>query len=463
MEERLVRLYHQYNPWWEEKEIPAKFRFPYKRDLFSRIVNLTRKGQNVILVGPRRVGKTVLLYQFIQSLLAQGFDPNRIFYLAGDDPSLVAQEHPVSDAIEFLEKIIFQKSLREMGGKFYLIFDEVQGIKKWAEYFKKYIDLGYPICFLASGSSSITVVKTTRESLVGRAMEIITYPFSFKELLELKYNFELLKIETVDIFNKEKFISQANLLYKEGLKKIDIIKRAVGDYFIYGGFPETYRMQVSEVMSYLKTQVVERVLFRDIPDVVEVRNPHLLQQILTFVSSESANIINFTNLSSKFSTRYETISTYLFYLESAFLINILKKYSRGGLAKAKSWPKVHIQDPAVTNCMLNLGRDIFTRSEILGRIAEGITVGLLSRFGFSVFYWRQRDKEVDIILERRGKILPIEVKYTSKVDPRELSGIRSFEAKYKTQRALVITEDKFKVEENIFYLPLWLFLLMNFS
>jgi hypothetical protein len=184
---------------------------------------------------------------------------------------------------------------------------------------------------------------------------------------------------------------------------------------------------------------------------------------LTFVSSESANIINFTNLSSKFSTRYETISTYLLYLESAFIINILKKYSRGGLAKAKSWPKVHIQDPAFTNCMLNLGRDVLTRSEIMGRIAEGIAVGLLSRFGFPVFYWRQRDKEVDIILEKRGKLLPIEIKYTSQVDTRELSGIRSFEAKYKTQRALVITKDKFKVEENIFYLPLWLFLLMNFS
>jgi predicted AAA+ superfamily ATPase len=93
--------------------------------------------------------------------------------------------------------------------------------------------MGYPICFLASGSSSIKMVKTTRESLVGRAMEIVAYPFSFKELLELKYNFELLEIEAVDIFNKEKFNSQANLLYKEGLKKIDIIKRGLIDYFIY--------------------------------------------------------------------------------------------------------------------------------------------------------------------------------------------------------------------------------------
>ncbi|MHA1675921.1 MAG: ATP-binding protein [Candidatus Njordarchaeales archaeon] len=463
MEERLVRLYHQYNPWWEKKEIPAKFRFPYKRPIFTKIVDVTQQGQNVVLVGPRRVGKTVLLHQFIESLLIQGFDPNRIFYLAGDDPSLIAEEHPVVDAIEFLEKIIFQKSLREMGGRFYIIFDEVQGIKQWAEYFKKYIDIGYPICFLASGSSSIKMVRTTRESLVGRALEIIIYPFSFREFLELKYNFEFQQPKAINIVKKEEFSTHANFLYREGLKRIEIIKRAIGDYFIYGGFPETYQMSPSEVMSYLKMQVIERVLYRDIPEVVEVRNPYLLQQILSFVSSESGNIFNFTNLSSKFSARYETISTYLFYLESAFLVNILKKYSRGGLGKAKSWPKIHVQDPAIANSMLNLGRDILSRAEILGRIAEGITVSSLSRSGFSVFYWRHRDKEVDIILEKSGKILPIEIKYTSRVNHRDLSGISSFQTKYKAQWALIITEDEFKIEKNIFYLPLWLFLLMNFS
>jgi predicted AAA+ superfamily ATPase len=235
------------------------------------------------------------------------------------------------------------------------------------------------------------------------------------------------------------------------------------DYFIYGGFPETYQMPANEAMSYLKTQFVERVLFRDIPEVVAVRNPHLLQQLLTFLSSESANIVNFTNLGSRFSARYETISAYLFYLESAFLISVLRKYSRGGMSRAKSWPKIHLQDPAVTGSMLNLGNEVLTRPGILGRLAEGIVANFLLREGLPVFYWRQRDKEVDIILERKGKILPVEVKYASPVDRRELSGLRSFQTRYGTQWALIITEDEFRIEDNIVYLPLWLFLLMNFS
>lgn len=368
MDEKLVRLYYQYNSWWKEKGIPSRFRFPYKRKLFYEILRLVNKNQNVILVGPRRVGKTVLLHQFIQYLLESGCNPGNIFYLACDDPSLSVIEHPVHDAVEFLERIVFKKSLRDVKERFYLIFDEIQGIKKWAEYFKKYIDLGYPVSFLASGSSSIKIVKTSRESLVGRAVELTAYPFSFKEFLELRYKeiFEFGRLEPVNIFERKKFETMADFIYSDGLRKIDIIKRGLEDYFVYGGFPEVYTMGVSEAMHYLKNQVIERILFRDIPEVIEIRNPRLFQQILTFISSESANIVNYSNLSSKFASRYETISSYLFYLESAFLINILKKYSRGGLSMAKSWPKIHIQDPALANAMLNLGRDILINHEIMG-------------------------------------------------------------------------------------------------
>lgn len=462
MNEKLAAIYHQYNPWWEGKDIPSKYRFPFKRELFNKINKLAQKGDSTILIGPRRVGKTVLLYQFVQSLLEGGFEPRRIFFLAGDDPSLVIREHPVSDAISFLEEFVFKKSLRELGGRFYLIFDEIQGIKRWAEYFKKFLDLGYPVCFLASGSSSIKMVKTTRESLVGRATEILTLPFSFREFLRLKYGLDPPAAEPFDLLNPDDYAARLDSVYREGLDRIETIGKAMNAYFIFGGFPETYTMPENEAADYLKNQVVERVLFRDIPEVIELKNPYLLQQLFNFVSSETANIASFANLCSRFAARYETVSAYLLYLESAFLINILKKYSRGGMAPARSWPKVHIQDPAVANAMMNLGDQLFARPDIQGRITEGIVVSALKNTGASLFYWRERDKEVDIVLSRGDRILPIEVKYTSRpAGGREISGIKSLKTKYKFSRALVITRDKYDLQGEIIYIPLWLFLLLN--
>ena len=185
IEEKTVRLYQQYNPWWATAKIPGKFSFSYKRSLFEELKKTIRRQKSVTLVGPRRAGKTVLLYQFIEFLLDRGIEPQKIFYLACDDPSLTVAEHPVADAINFLEEIIYQKSLLRKKGRFYLIFDEIQGVPKWAEYFKKYLDLGYPIRFFASGSSSIKMIRTSKESLVGRGVEIQVLPFSFKEFLQL--------------------------------------------------------------------------------------------------------------------------------------------------------------------------------------------------------------------------------------------------------------------------------------
>lgn len=465
VEEKTVRLYQQYNPWWATTKLPKKFRFPYERPLFGELKKIIKKQKSVTLVGPRRAGKTVLLYQLIEFLLGQGVDPQRIFYLGCDDPSLAIVEHPVADAIDFLEKIIYRKPLLEKRGTFYLIFDEIQGVSKWGEYFKKYIDLGYPVRFLAAGSSSIKMIKTTKESLVGRGVEIRVLPFSFGEFLQLtkKDVFGKEQWSLIDIFNRKDFEKGAQIIYQKGIKKTEELRRSLEEYLIFGGFPETYGMSFSEANSYLKTQVIERVLFRDIPEVVDVRNPELLRQLLIFLSNETANVVNFTNLCSKFASRHETISSYLFYLESSFLINILKKYSRGGLARAKSWPKIHVGDSAVVNAMLNLEKEILVKPALLGRVIEGLVANSLrSKSGFNSFYWRERDKEVDLILEKGGKVLPIEVKSGDRVQKKELQGLFSFQGKFGNEWAILITKDQFEIDKELVKIPLWLFLLLKF-
>lgn len=464
-EEKTLRLYQQYNPWWTTGKVPGKFHFPYKRFLFRQLKRAVKDQKSVILVGPRRAGKTVLLYQLIENLLNQGVDPQKIFYLACDDPSLAIAEHPVADAIDFFEKIIYQQSLLKKQGRFYLIFDEIQGLPKWAEYFKKYADLGYPVRFLASGSSSIKMIKTTKESLVGRGVEIQVLPFSFSEFLQLTNEnvFKEKQRPLINIFKRNELEKEARILYKKGIKRIEVLENSLQKYLVFGGFPETYGMSFQEANSYLKTQVIERVIFRDIPRVVEIRNPELLRQLLIFLSNETANVVSFSNLCSKLASRYETISSYLFYLESSFLINILKKYSRGGLARAKTWPKIHIGDPAIVNAMLNLEKEILSKPELLGRVTEGMVANFLrSKQGFNSFYWRERDKEVDLILERGGRVLPIEVKNKSRVQKKELKALFSFQEKFKSKWSLLITKDQFEIENNLIKIPLWLFLLLRF-
>lgn len=448
------KIYIDYNPWWEGKTIPSKYIFNTKRRLFGIIKKNIEKSNIISLVGPRRVGKTVLLYQLIESFLKQNIDPKNIFYLSCDDPSIIVEKHIVEDSLDFYEKNIIQNSIKNMRKTIYFFLDEIQKSERWAEYLKKYVDLGYPVKFVVSGSSSIKMIKNSRESLVGRSKEYVLPPLSFSEFI----NWEEEKLEAFE-FNPLNF-DQLRSLYK----KLFVNKRKyflVFNRFIRkGGFPETYSMSWRERSDYLKKDVVERVIFRDIPETTKIKNPNLTARLLTFSCYETANILSFQNLSQKLAARFETVSEHLFYLEYSFLISLLRKFSRGGLAVAKSQPKVHGIDPSLILALANKDEVIFTERDFLGRLVESTVVSHL-RFslGFDrLFFWRDERSEVDIIVNLAKSVLPIEVKYTNIFKKSDFSGLSRFQAKYKNKKAFVLTDDFFGREEEKIFLPVWFFL-----
>lgn len=448
------KVYIDYNPWWEGKTIPDKYKFKTKRELFGIIKKDFKRNNIISLVGPRRVGKTVILYQLIESLLKQKVDPKSIFYLSSDDPSIIVKKHIVQDSIDFYEKNIIQDSLKDRKKTRYFFLDEIQKSERWAEYLKKYIDLGYPIKFIVSGSSSIKMIKNSCESLAGRSKEYVLPPLSFSEFI----NWEEDKLETFTLnpFNFDRLTS----LYK----KLFLNKRqyllAFDRFIRKGGFPETYSMSWQERSDYLKKDVIERVIFRDIPETTKIKNPNLTARLFTFTCYETANILSFQNLSQKLAARFETISEHLFYLEYSFLISLVKKFSRGGLAVAKSQPKVHSIDPSLILALTNKGELVFRERDFLGRLIESTVVSHL-RFSLGLdrlFFWRDERGEVDIVINLAKTVLPIEVKYSNNFKKSDFAGLCRFQAKYQTKKALVLTDDFFGREDKKTFLPVWFFL-----
>lgn len=227
-----------------------------------------------------------------------------------------------------------------------------------------------------------------------------------------------------------------------------------------GGFPETYTMTLEERVDYFKKEVVERVIFRDIPEITKIKNPNLTVRLLTFSSYETGNIISFKNLSQKLGARFETIIEYLFYLESSFLITLFKKFSRGGLTIAKSRPKICVNDSSLIFALTGKKEIIFGEKEFLGRLIESMVASHL-RFSLdkdAIFFWRDERGEVDIIVNLGKSVLPIEVKFKNKFERRDFTTIYRFQKKFGTKQSLILTEDFFSQEEEKIFLPVWLFL-----
>lgn len=456
------KLYEQYNPWWQNQGIPADFQFATKRKLFDQLVPEFKNKKIISIVGLRRVGKSVLIYQLIEHVLAQKINPQRIFYLKTDDPLLEIQKNIISDAVDFYEDAIAQKDLSKSSHTVFFFLDEVQKVEKWGEYLKRYYDLGYNIKFFITGSSSIQMIKTSKESLAGRNKEYILPPLSFKEAVNWQKKDKKIKAISQDkIFSHQvwsSILKQANQQLKLKTREFGFL---LNKYLSKGGFPELY-FNKEDPYNYIKNQIVDRVIKRDIPEVTGIKNSTLLQQVLILIAKESGNIFSLREISRKLGINFETVASYLFYLEESFLINIFRKYSRGGYSQAKTRPKIHISDVGILSAASGLREEVWRNPGIAGRTIEGIVANNL-KFNFSdtnLFFWRDKQGEIDLVLERGGKKLPIEVKYQKNVLKNRFTSLERFREKYNTEFSLIITKEDLKIGKDKIFIPFWMFLLV---
>lgn len=455
------KLYEQYNPWWQGGQIPVDFRFKTKRRLFEQLIADIDNKKIISVVGLRRIGKSVLLYQIIEHLLEQSIEPGRIFYLKADDPMIEIEKNIISDAVDFYENVISHQRLDKTKEKVFFFFDEVQKVARWGEYLKRYFDLGYQIKFFITGSSSIKIIKTSKESLAGRSKEYVLPPLSFSELFAWKKKDELLKIEPDKIFDYQEWAVKIGKLSQKFNLQTGDIELLLKEYLFKGGFPILY-FEKENPYEYIKNEVVDRVIKRDIPEITGIRNSILLQQILILIAKESGNIFSLREISRKLGINFETVASYLFYLEGSFLLTILRKYSRGGYSQAKTRAKIHISDVGILSAASGFREQAWLDSTLAGHTTEGLVANALN-FSFpeiNVFFWRDKIGEVDVVLERGKQTLPVEVKYQNQALKSQLTYLDNFQTKYKSSFSLVITKQELKIEPDRIFVPLWLFLLL---
>ena len=184
-----------------------------------------------------------------------------------------------------------------------------------------------------------------------------------------------------------------------------------------------------------------------------MKRKDLLFELFKYTASNSANLFEIKNLCNLFKADYETVSNYIFYLRSAFLISIAESYSRSPATRIRRNKKLYIVHPSVAFAVLGYTRDMITE-KILGQYVETIFAG--------TFFWRDKQKnEVDVVLENKN-LIPIEIKFQKHVITSDLKGLVKFMEKYRLKKGIVVTKDVFKKKtikgKDILYVPAWLFL-----
>ena len=288
-----------YNPWWEAGIVETK---PFRRPVFHKIYkDLLSLKQIISVTGPRRVGKTTLLKQIIQSLIQDKHaTPQQIVYFSFDDPLMIepqVREH-------FFDNLIKWADVTRKSKTVYFVLDEIQRFERWELYLKKYYDLEFPIKFIISGSASSPIFRKSRESLLGRIKDNHLMPFSFKEFVYFRKaeDQEILdfvnraqalgtKLQREMAIDWKEFESEAGPLQLSP-RVFEEVNNQLNNYFVEGGFPEAWEIKdVVQKQEYLFDNQVQKVIFEDLVIATEFRKPEKIKSYYLSLINHQAKII----------------------------------------------------------------------------------------------------------------------------------------------------------------------------
>ena len=318
LERQIIGRLRVDNPWWTEGEIPDFYQEMKPRlylDLFYALVTNTDLRRSVILMGPRRVGKTVMIYHTIARLLADGVPQQNIIY--------ISVETPIYNKI-YLEHL-FHLSKRTLGKsendheQYYVFFDEIQYLKDWEINLKSLVDTYKNVKFVASGSAAAELKRRSNESGAGRFTDFSLPPLTFYEYIHLKGYDQLMIPQKMQWKGEE--IKYFNTM------DIDKLNNLFVDYINYGGYPEVvFSEKIRETPGqFIRHDIVDKVLLRDLPSLYGIQDVQELNSLFTMIAYHSGSQFSYETMAKESGVRKDLLRKYISYLEAAFLIRVIHR------------------------------------------------------------------------------------------------------------------------------------------
>lgn len=426
------------NPWWVTGSIEEDYSKMSRRayfDLLFPLITETEIRRSVVLMGPRRIGKTVMLYHAVQALIDQGVSPKKILF--------ITVENPIYNNIA-LEQL-FENGREATGAKdvldgWYVIFDEIQYLKNWEVHLKSLVDSYRKSKFIVSGSAAAALKFKSNESGAGRFTDFMLPPLTFHEFLGLQGLGDLM--QRADIpwgKNNVKFYNAADT--RE-------LNRHFMDYINFGGYPEAIFSDKirANPERFIRHDVVDKVLLRDLPGLYGINDVQELNSLFTTIAYNSGNEYSMESLTKQSGVAKNTIKKYLEYLEAAFLIKTVRRVDQSGKRfQRDNFFKTYLTNPSLRSALFS---PLTPTDEWMGNMTEtAIFAQWMHRDGFTPWYARWNNGEVDMVGLNRKNLKPswaLEIKWSNRYfdHPRELKSLIKFCQENQLDNALVTTIDK---------------------
>ncbi len=416
-----------WNPWWVKKD----YKMPDMKARGADVRPLFERKEVLALTGVRRSGKTSLMRLIIGDLL-EAVEPKQIMYVNLEDPTFERAD---------LEEIYRNyEELMLPGDGQYLFLDEIQRVPGWERWVKKMYDSRRKVKITITGSNSSLLKSEFSTHLAGRNLTYEVFPLSFGEHLA---------------FNGVAVSTEAELLASRSA-----INHHLDAYMRFGGYPEVVLEDKEEMKVALLKEYFSAILSRDVLARYDVKERAKLERLAGYLLTNSPGEVSAKSLSKIVDLNIKTVQEYIEHLESVYLFFFVNHFSYSLKAQFTYPRRVYCVDVGMKNAVG------FSFSSDVGRLMENLVYLKLRTMG-DVYYWRDRDGDIDFVL-KQGKTVSQLIQSCcdmgdEKTKKREINGLMRAMEHFKMDDGTIITWEREGIEridgKNIHYKQFWKWLL----
>lgn len=337
---------------------------------YDNLENYLTLNKALLIFGPRQVGKTTVLNDFLKN--------TNLKYKLENGDNIKVQDVLSSEDFDRIKEFVEGYEL--------IAIDEAQKIKNIGTGLKIIVDQVPGIKVIATGSSSFELLGQTGEPLTGRKTTIKLFPVAQLELKKLYNNYEL--------------------------------KDHLPEYLIFGGYPSVVAETSKNKKIELLNEIVESYLLKDILEFEKVKGSRTIFNLLKLLAFQIGSEVSLSELAQDLGTDHKTVGRYIDILEQSFIIYPLAGFSRNLRSEINKKNKYYFYDNGIRNAIISNFNDLSSRDDI-GQLWENfLFMERLKKREYNhiyanAYFWRTWEKqEIDLIEEEGSKLHAYEFKWS---------------------------------------------------
>lgn len=366
--------------------------------IYDNLEDLVKPQKVLVLYGPRRVGKTTILNNFLKK--------TKLKYRLDNGDNIQIQQQLSSQDFRLIQQYVAGYEL--------IAIDEAQQISNVGMGLKIIVDQHPHIRAIATGSSSFDLSNQIGEPLTGRKCTLILYPIA---QLELKYKY-----------------NQYDL------------KQRLEDFLIFGSYPEVMTAATRKQKTEILQDIVGSYLFKDLLALEQIKSSRVLLNLVKLLAFQVGNEVSLNELATQLNIDVKTVDRYLDLLEKTFVIVRIGGFSRNLRNEITNKQKYYFLDNGIRNAVISQFNSLTDRNDV-GQLWENFA--LMERLKkreykkiyANMYFWRTySQQEVDMVEERDGKLFGYEFKWSTK---KQISAPKDWISTYANATFEVITPDNY--------------------